>query len=103
MATRKIIAKANGIEGYSGTAEQNTKMLNLLKQGKLINPGNVYFRPCNASRTTLYSGLQKIGADPSLAYRKKIAKKNGITDYADTVDQNEKMLQLLKDGKLLVP
>lgn len=35
---RKKIAVANGISGYSGTAEQNTKMLNLLKQGKLIKP-----------------------------------------------------------------
>ena len=32
---RKKIAETNGIKGYSGTAEQNTTMLNLLKQGKL--------------------------------------------------------------------
>ena len=35
---RSKIAKANNITGYSGTAAQNTKMLNLLKQGKLIKP-----------------------------------------------------------------
>lgn len=33
---RSKLAKANGINNYSGTAEQNTKLLNLLKQGKLI-------------------------------------------------------------------
>lgn len=33
---RRAIAKANGIKGYIGTASQNIKMLNLLKQGKLI-------------------------------------------------------------------
>ena len=33
---RQKIAKANGIKNYIGTASQNTKMLNLLKQGKLI-------------------------------------------------------------------
>lgn len=33
---RRAIAKANGIKGYVGTASQNIKMLNLLKQGKLI-------------------------------------------------------------------
>ncbi len=38
FAYRKQIAVANGISGYSGTAVQNTKMLNLLKQGKLIKP-----------------------------------------------------------------
>ena len=36
FATRKKIAAANGIKNYTGTAAQNTKMLNLLKQGKLI-------------------------------------------------------------------
>lgn len=35
---RSKIAKANGIKGYIGTAKQNTTMLNLLKQGKLIKP-----------------------------------------------------------------
>ena len=33
---RRAIAKANNISGYIGTASQNIKMLNLLKQGKLI-------------------------------------------------------------------
>ncbi|MCH5280917.1 MAG: hypothetical protein J1E61_05560, partial [Lachnospiraceae bacterium] len=33
---RKKIAAANGISDYSGTAEQNLKMLALLNSGKLI-------------------------------------------------------------------
>lgn len=33
---RAKIAKANAISGYSGTAAQNTKMVKLLKSGKLI-------------------------------------------------------------------
>lgn len=35
---RKKIAKANGIKTYLGTSSQNTKLLNLLKKGKLIKP-----------------------------------------------------------------
>lgn len=35
-AHREKIAKANNINSYSGTAEQNIKMLKLLKDGKLI-------------------------------------------------------------------
>lgn len=35
---RKKIAKANGIKLYAGTASQNLKLLDLLKQGKLIKP-----------------------------------------------------------------
>lgn len=37
---RAQIAAANGIAGYSGTAAQNTSLLQLLKQGKLIRPGS---------------------------------------------------------------
>jgi hypothetical protein len=33
---RTKIAKANGISGYSGTAEENAKLLKLLKSGKLV-------------------------------------------------------------------
>ena len=35
---REKIAEKNKIENYSGTPEQNTKMLKLLKKGKLIKP-----------------------------------------------------------------
>lgn len=38
FAYRKKIAKANRINIYIGTASQNTKLLNLLKKGKLIKP-----------------------------------------------------------------
>ena len=38
FAYRKEIAKANNIKLYVGSAKQNTTMLNLLKQGKLIKP-----------------------------------------------------------------
>ena len=38
MNYRKKIAAANNITGYSGTAEQNTEMLGLLKKGKLLIP-----------------------------------------------------------------
>ena len=37
-SSRSKIAIANGIGGYRGTAAQNTQMLMLLKQGKLIMP-----------------------------------------------------------------
>ena len=34
-AHRTKIAKANGIDGYVGSAEQNTRLLSLLKKGSL--------------------------------------------------------------------
>lgn len=36
ILNRSKIAKENGINGYRGTASQNSQLLNLLKQGKLI-------------------------------------------------------------------
>lgn len=38
MAFRKKIASVNGIKNYTGTAKQNSKLLNLMKKGKLIKP-----------------------------------------------------------------
>jgi hypothetical protein len=38
LAYRTKIATANGISGYTGTAAQNTSMLNLLKNGALKKP-----------------------------------------------------------------
>ena len=35
LENRKKIAKANGITNYTGSEHQNTKMLELLKKGKL--------------------------------------------------------------------
>ena len=37
-AYRERIAEKNGIESYMGTPKQNTEMLNLLKEGKLLKP-----------------------------------------------------------------
>lgn len=38
LTNRKKIAAKNGIGNYSGTSAQNTKMLDLLKAGKLKKP-----------------------------------------------------------------
>ena len=38
MKFRKKIASVNGIKNYTGTAKQNSKLLDLMKKGKLIKP-----------------------------------------------------------------
>ena len=38
MKFRKKIASVNGIKNYTGTAKQNSKLLALMKKGKLIKP-----------------------------------------------------------------
>lgn len=54
-AHRKEIAAANNIANYSGKASQNTQMLNLLKQGKLVKVGSA---SSTTSTTTVTTAAQ---------------------------------------------
>ena len=47
--------------------------------------------------------LEAVGAKSDFAYRKKIAVKNKIKNYKGTAEQNNKLLALLKKGKLIKP
>lgn len=104
---RSKIALANGILNYTGTAYQNTLLLDKLKAGTLINPSSstsiAYFPRCESSYHGIVSALQSIGVDSSFGYRAKIAVANGITDYSGTAEQNTTMLNMLKDGILIKP
>ncbi len=112
MSNRKTIAAANGISNYSGTADQNNQMLNLLKSGQLKNPNAVattpdtsgkYFSACSAGATSIVDALKSIGVDSSMSNRKTIAAANGISGYSGTSSQNTQMLSLLKSGQLVNP
>lgn len=50
---------------------------------------------------TLIEYLKKIDVDSSYQNRKQIAIRNGISDYSGTAEQNLKLLDLLKNGKLV--
>lgn len=101
---REKIAQANGITGYRGTAQQNLNMVALLKKGLLVKPGSaVYFPAYTGNSGSIAAALNSLGIDSSYSYREKIAAKNGITGYKGTPAQNIRMLNLLKQGKLLKP
>ena len=105
-SNRKEIAKTNGISNYTGTAAQNTQMLNLLKQGKLIKcvsseTTTVYYPKCGSNYSSIVDGLKSIGVDSSYTNRKSIAAVNGISNYSGTAAQNTQMLNLLKQGRLI--
>ena len=112
------IAAANGITNFTGTVDQNTTLLNLLKSGKLINPDytgsgntdsggsggtNKYYAACSSSATTFYGGMSEIGISCDWDLHTRIAAANGITDFVGTAEQNETLLSLLKAGKLINP
>ena len=58
------------------------------------------FKKTRYKGNSIVNGLKSIGANSSFAYRKKIAKANGISNYTGTAKQNTKMLNLLKQGLL---
>lgn len=83
---RKKLAKENGINNYTGTAEQNLKLLEILRGKKTSNyKGN-----------SIVDYLKSIGVDSSYSNRKKLAKENGIKNYSGTAEQNLKLLEKLR-------
>ena len=95
-ASRKELAQKLGISNYSGTAEQNLKMIELLK-GSTVS----YYPAVNYSGNSIAEALKTINVDSSYANRKQIAIKNGITNYAGTASQNTELLNKLKAGVLI--
>ncbi len=108
-SSRAKIAAANGITDYRGTAAQNTRMLELLKKGVLIDPAapaeddSPFFPAYTGESPSIAAALSALGADPSYSYRAQIASANGIAGYSGSAAQNTSLLQLLKQGRLLKP
>ena len=67
-------------------------------------PSVSYYSKCKSTCDSLVDALSSVGVkDTSKAFRTKIAKANGIASYSGTASQNEKLLKLLKQGKLIKP
>lgn len=60
-----------------------------------------YYKKASGKYTSLVDALKSIGVNSSFANRKKIANKNNINLYVGLPSQNNKMLDLLKKGKLI--
>ena len=97
FAARKKYAAQYGISGYSGTAAQNTQLLNLMRGGSAPAASSYY--PAFSS-SSIVDGLKSIGVDSSFSHRSKIAAANGISGYSGTAAQNNKLCSLAKQGKL---
>lgn len=95
-------------------AEGLIEFLNLKKKKKVtstkkptttttVTTSSKYFKKYTGTSGSLVDALKSIGATSTFAYRKKIAKANGIKTYLGTGSQNTKLLNLLKKGKLIKP
>ena len=62
-----------------------------------------YYPACASSYASIVDGLNSIGVDSSYSNRSRIAAANGISGYSGTAEQNTKLLELLKQGKLKDP
>lgn len=97
FTARQQYAAQYGISNYSGTAAQNTQLLNLMRGGSAPAASNYY--PAFSS-SSIVDGLKSIGVDSSYSSRAKIAAANGISGYSGTAAQNNKLCSLAKQGKL---
>lgn len=108
-ANRAKIAAANGISGYRGTAAQNTRMLAMLKQGVLVDPAapkeddSPFFPAYIGYSVSIVAALDAVGEESSFSFRARIAAANGVEDYSGTASQNNGLLALLKQGRLMRP
>ena len=78
-----------------------TSFLGVLRPKKKKSTSLKYFKAYKGDSESIVDALEAIGAKSDFSYRKKIAAKNKIKDYKGTPEQNEKMLRLLKTGKLV--
>ena len=61
----------------------------------------MYYPPCSKTARSIVMALKDLKIDNSMSNRKKIAAANNIPNYTGTYEQNVKMLELLKSGKLI--
>lgn len=87
--SRQQIAAANGISNYTGTAAQNTQMLNMLKAGNLINPSgtSTSASSSNGRTTTTYV----ISDDGSVSVETTTTRPGTETDGNAAIDVTQPM------------
>lgn len=79
-------------------------VVNRLLTGKTTKPSTptyTYLSNPNYKGDSIVDALNQIGVDSSFAYRKKLATKNNIKDYTGKANENKRMLDRLKVGKLI--
>ncbi|WZK93539.1 N-acetylmuramoyl-L-alanine amidase [Bacillus phage BvP] len=93
FANRKKLAGKYGISGYTGTASQNTKLLDKMRSGAAPKPKGT---KGDQKTTSLVDYLKSIGEDSSFANRSKLAAKYGVKNYEGTSSQNTQLLKKIR-------
>lgn len=97
ISNRKKIAAAHGINNYSGTADQNEKLLASVKKNG-IKPKKVETKTATSSYKgdSIVDYLNSIKVDSSPGNRKKLAAQYGIKNYTGTASQNTALLNAMR-------
>lgn len=83
-------------------AERNLFLTPVKKEEKPMEKENItYFKKYTGKHDGIVKILDAKKYDSSFESRKKIADLNGIKNYTGTAEQNEKMVKLIKAGKLI--
>lgn len=95
---------------YNTTVEElmrlnNIKNKNLIYVGQVLKlPNNLkYFKRYTGDSVSIVDALKSLNEQSSYEYRTKVATINGIKNYVGTTVQNNYLLNLLKEGKLVKP
>lgn len=109
--TKSIEELANEvIDGIWGNGEERKQKLTdsgynykevQAKVNEILKNKTNYYTKCEFFHSSLVDALKSISVDSSYENRKKIASKNGISNYLGTYEQNMILLNLLKNGKLI--
>ena len=95
FANRKKLATQYGIRGYSGTAAQNTQLLNKLRNRPVASKPSTA-KKGNQKTSSVVDYLKSIGQNSSFPNRKNLASKHGIKNYKGTASQNAQLLKKLR-------
>ena len=81
----------------------NISNVNLIYVGQVLKltSNNNYFNKYTGNSNSLVDALKSVGSKTDYTYRTRIANLNGIINYRGTGTQNNMLLNLLKQGKLL--
>ena len=96
FSNRTKLAKQYGISNYSGTAAQNTQLLNKIKSGVPAASTGSNFKAY--SGTSVVDFLNLNGIDSSFNNRKKLASQYGVANYTGTASQNTALLNAMQGG-----
>src|SRR5699024_7524666 len=107
FSARKKLANQYGIKNYTGTAKQNTDLLNAMRSGKkeqhkATNNNVSNYKDGSIVNYFNLSGNKQLGGS-SFNNRKKLAEANGIRGYTGTAAQNKQLLLKLQGGSSATP